>query len=72
MRTLKRKLSSRKFWMSAIGFFVAIGSAFGAPYLDGERVTLIASGCAALSAYVIGEGIADASHSKEKDVEYDK
>lgn len=59
METLKRKLSSRKLWMAVIGFLVAVGSAFGCPDIDSESVTLIASGCVALSAYILGEGIAD-------------
>ena len=59
MKDLKRKLCSRKLWISIIGFCVAVGSALGLPDIDSEGVALIASGCAALSAYVIGEGIAD-------------
>ena len=72
MRTLARKLSSRKLWVSIIGFCVAVGSAFCDVELDNESVTLIASGCAALCAYVIGEGIADASRSSEQKKDNDK
>ena len=62
--TLRSKLSSRKFWAAAVGFFVAIGTAFGAEEISEETVTLIVSGCAALCAYVIGEGIADSGKGR--------
>ncbi len=61
--TIKRKLTSRKFWAAVIGFAIAVGSALGADELSTESVTLIVSGCAALCAYILGEGIADASKS---------
>lgn len=67
LKNLKRKLSSRKFWMALIGFIVAVASAFGCPEIDGESVALIASGCVAVCAYVLGEGMADASGKREKD-----
>ena len=68
MKDLKNKLCSRKLWMAIIGFCVAVGSAFGFPDMDSEGVMLIASGCAALSAYVVGEGIADGlGKSKTRD-----
>lgn len=63
-KVLKNKLSSRKFWAAVIAFFVAIGSAIGFPEIDEESVTLIVSGCAALAAYIIGEGIADSGKGK--------
>ena len=62
--TLKTKLSSRKFWAAAVGFIVAIGTAFGAKDISQETVTLIVSGCTALCAYVIGEGIADSGKGR--------
>ena len=64
LKTLKEKLSSRKFWAAAVGFFVAIASAFGAKDISEESVTLIVSGCAALCAYIIGEGIADSGKGR--------
>lgn len=67
MKDLKRKICSRKLWVAIIGFCVAVGSAFGFPEMDREGVLLIASGCAALSAYVVGEGIADGFGNKNKD-----
>lgn len=64
MNTLKSKLSSRKFWAAIVGFAVAVGTALGAPDITEEAVTLIVSGCAALGAYIIGEGIADSGKGK--------
>jgi len=58
--TLKKKLSSRKLWAAIIGFITSIGAAFGLPDIGEESVMLIVSGCAALCAYILGAGIADA------------
>lgn len=59
LSVLKAKLSSRKLWAAVIGFLVSVGTAFFAGEISEETVTLIASGCAALCAYILGEGIAD-------------
>lgn len=60
----KQKLSSRKFWAAVVGFVTAVATAFGFPEIEEEACALIISGCAALAAFIIGEGIADAGHSK--------
>ena len=57
--TLKRKLTSRKFWAAIVGFAVAILTALGYKELDKESTALIISGCASLCVYILGEGIAD-------------
>lgn len=57
---IKTKLTSRKFWVSLVGFAAAVAAALGCPEMSAEQAGVIASGCAALAAYVIGEGIADA------------
>ena len=66
---LKKKLSSRKLWAAVIGFIISVGTAFGLPDIGEESVMLIVSGCAALCAYILGEGIADAGkgNTPEKD-----
>lgn len=56
---LKKKLSSRKLWAAIIGFITAVGTALGLPDIGEESVRLIVAGCAALCAYILGEGIAD-------------
>ena len=50
--------------MAIIGFLVSVGSAFGYDWINTERVALIISGCVALSAYVLGEGIADSAKDR--------
>lgn len=69
LKKLKKKLSSRKLWAAIIGFCVAVGAAIGMPEMDEESVMLIASGCAALVAYIIGEGIADCGRYKNEEKE---
>ena len=61
---LKRKLTSRKFWAAVVGLGVAIATALGYKELDKESTALIISGCASLCVYILGEGIADSSASR--------
>lgn len=60
----KRKLTSRKWWLSLTGFITGLIIAFGG---SDETATTV-SGClmsgAAVLAYTIGEGLAD-SNNKE-------
>jgi len=55
----KRKLTSRKLWVSAAGFIAGLVVAFG----GGEDTADTVSGCimsaAAVIAYTVGEGLAD-------------
>ncbi len=59
----KRKLTSRKLWLSVAGFVTGLIIAFGG---SEERANTV-SGCimsgAAVIAYTIGEGLADSSTS---------
>ena len=59
----KRKLTSRKFWLAVVAFVPGIMVAFK---VDAETVEavggLIMSG-AAVVAYIIGEGLADAANA---------
>jgi hypothetical protein len=66
---LKKKLSSRKLWAAIIGFITSVGTAIGLPDIGEESMMLIVAGCAALCAYILGEGIADAGKgiTAEKD-----
>lgn len=56
----KRKLSSRKFWMAAIGFVSAVMTASGATEGTITQVTAVIMSGAVLIAYIIAEGFADA------------
>lgn len=59
-----KKLSSRKFWLALLGFGGAVLSVFGFEELSAEQAGVIATGCATLAAYIIGEGIVDAATKK--------
>ncbi len=57
----KRKLTSRKFWAAVVGFVTAVMLGFGCAESTAAEVTSIVMAGAALIAYIIGEGIVDAS-----------
>lgn len=61
----KRKLTSRKWWLSLTGFITDLIIAFGG---SDETATTV-SGClmsgAAVLAYTIGEGLADSSNKED-------
>lgn len=63
----KRKLTSRKLWVALAGFIAGLIVAFGGDSEVAETV----SGCilsgAAVIGYVIGEGLADSSHTSDDD-----
>ncbi len=58
---LKRKLTSRKFWVSVAGFAAGLIVAFG----GSDKTANTVSGCimsgAAVIAYTVGEGLSDAA-----------
>ena len=58
----KRKLTSRKFWMAVVGLVAGIMVAFGTDAETVETVSGIIMSGAAVVAYIIGEGLADAQH----------
>ena len=63
----KRKLTSRKLWVSIAGFVAGLIVAFGGSDQTAETV----SGCilsgAAVVGYVIGEGLADGANKENGD-----
>ena len=63
----KRKLTSRKLWVSIAGFVAGLIVAFGGSDQTAETV----SGCilsgAAVVGYVIGEGLADGANKENDD-----
>ena len=65
----KRKLTSRKLWVTLAGFIAGLIIAFG----GSEDTANTVSGCimsgAAVVGYVIGEGLADSNGSSGKDDE---
>lgn len=59
----KRKLTSRKFWAAVVGFVTALLVGFGFAENDVAQVTSIIMAGATLIAYIIGEGLVDASYN---------
>lgn len=60
-----KKLTSRKFWMAIVSLITAVLVAFNVPDMTIEQVTTIIMGFATVIAYIIGEGLVDASCKKE-------
>ena len=58
-----RKLTSRKFWAAVIGFVVPLLIAFGVSEEVAAQVSSIIMSGAALIAYIIAEGLVDASNA---------
>ena len=65
-----RKLTSRKFWMSLASFVGMMIVAFGGAESQATQVTALIMAGAAVVAYVIGEGLADAGHANDIEVGY--
>ena len=63
----KRKLTSRKWWVSVAALVSGLILAFG----GGDEAAQTVSGClmatAAVVGYTIGEGLADSSHKEDND-----
>ena len=59
----KRKLTSRKFWAAIIGFVVPLLLAFGVSEAETSQIAAIIMAGGTLIAYIIGEGIVDASNT---------
>lgn len=58
----KRKLTSRKFWVALVGFITALLVAFNVDSGSIEQITSIIMSFATLIAYVLSEGMVDASN----------
>lgn len=59
----KRKLTSRKLWVSLANFVSMLYIYFGHAVSDGEKIAAIILAGGTLVGYVIGEGLADSSNS---------
>lgn len=58
---VKKKLTSRKLWMSIIGFVTALLVACNVPEGSVSQVSAIISAFGSLVAYIVAEGYADGS-----------
>ena len=61
----KRKLTSRKLWLSIASFVVMILIFLGVDKGTAEQVTALIMAGATVIGYVIGEGLADAGNKEE-------
>ncbi len=62
----KQKLTSRKFWAAIITFITTLLVAFGVPDLTIEQVVAVVTAGSSMIAYIIGEGLVDASRAKKE------
>ena len=63
----KRKLTSRKFWAAIAGFVAMLVVAFGGTEDQATQITALIMAGAAVVAYIIGEGLADAAGAGSAD-----
>lgn len=59
----KRKLTSRKFWLAVVAFVTGVMKAFNVDAGTSEAVGGLIMAGAAVAAYIIGEGLADAANA---------
>ena len=59
--TIIRKLTSRKFWMALVAFITPLLLAFGIAENDVAQIVAIIMAGADVVAYIIAEGLVDAS-----------
>lgn len=63
----KRKLTSRKLWVAVAGFVAGLVVLFGQPEETADKISGAILSGAAVVAYIVGEGMSDASHSDSTD-----
>ena len=65
----KRKLTSRKFWLSIASFVSMLMVAFGQSESTATQVTSLIMAGATVIGYVIGEGLADSGNAASDETE---
>ena len=63
----KRKLTSRKLWLSIAGFVTGLIIIFGGKQDAADKVSGSIMSGAAIIGYVLGEGLADSGNGGKKD-----
>ena len=61
-----QKLTSRKFWAAVVGFVTALLLAFGVSDSETAQVAGVIMAGATLIAYIVGEGMVDASRALDE------
>lgn len=69
---LKRKLTSRKFWVALAGFVTGLIVALGGSEATAAQVTALIMSGASVVAYIIGEGLIDAASTEKPTATEDK
>jgi uncharacterized membrane protein len=64
MSNWKQKLTSRKFWLSIVGFITPLVLAFGVSEAQAAQIASIVMSGASVVAYIIGEGFADSKRAE--------
>ena len=59
----KKKLTSRKFWVSLAAFVAMLIAYFGGAQAQADKTTALIMAGATVIAYIIGEGLEDSYHS---------
>lgn len=67
---MKRKLTSRKFWLAVIGFVTPLLTAFNVAESDITQITAIIMAGGTLIAYILAEGFTDAMAPVPDDLLY--
>ena len=65
----KQKLTSRKFWVAVTGLGISIMTLAGTNTDTQTQVTALIMAGASVIAYIVGEGLVDASNTDKKDGE---
>ncbi len=63
----KRKLTSRKFWVSVAGFVTGLVVIFGGSQDTADKISGSIMSGAAVVGYVLGEGLTDAANTGKDD-----
>lgn len=66
----KRKLTSRKFWAAVCSLAAQMIVAFGGTEDQAVKITALITAAATVIAYIIGEGLVDASNKDVIPIEY--
>lgn len=61
----KRKLSSRKFWVTVVGFVTSILFTFGTDAIVVERITGLIMAGSTLIIYILAEGYVDGNRDND-------
>lgn len=64
-----RKLTSRKFWVALAGFVGGLVAAFGGSEATATQITGLIMAGASVVAFIVGEGLVDATAAAKQDEE---